>query len=109
MAFNPTPIARPNAIAERQSLPCSSFTQASSAADQHASSGTSVEISAAEKETPDGAVYKSLVAEGVGKVAESLDEFRGRWKYNMLDEHAKRYNLQDQDWRKQKPWYKPSN
>ena len=27
---------------------------------------------------------------------------------NMLDEHAKKYNLQDQDWRKQKPWYKPS-
>jgi len=26
----------------------------------------------------------------------------------MLDEHAKKYNLQDQDWRKQKPWYKPS-
>jgi len=26
----------------------------------------------------------------------------------MLDAHAKKYNLQDQDWRKQKPWYKPS-
>ena len=26
---------------------------------------------------------------------------------NMLDEHAKKYNLQDQDWRKQKPWYEP--
>lgn len=25
----------------------------------------------------------------------------------MLDEHAKRYNLQDQDWRQQKSWYKP--
>ena len=25
----------------------------------------------------------------------------------MLDEHAKKYNLQGQDWRKQKPWYKP--
>jgi ribonuclease Z len=25
----------------------------------------------------------------------------------MLDEHAERYNLQDQDWRKQKPWYRP--
>ncbi len=24
----------------------------------------------------------------------------------MLDDHAKKYNLQDQDWRKQKPWYK---
>jgi ribonuclease Z len=26
----------------------------------------------------------------------------------MLDEYAKKYKLQDQDWRKQKPWYKPS-
>jgi len=25
----------------------------------------------------------------------------------MLDEHAERYNLQDQDWRLQKSWYKP--
>ena len=25
----------------------------------------------------------------------------------MLDAHSKKYNLQDQDWRKQKPWYKP--
>ena len=26
----------------------------------------------------------------------------------MLDEHAKKYNLEKMDWRKQKPWYKPS-
>jgi len=26
----------------------------------------------------------------------------------MLDEYARKFNLQDQDWRKQKPWYKPS-
>lgn len=25
----------------------------------------------------------------------------------MLDKFAEKYNLQDQDWRKQKPWYKP--
>jgi ribonuclease Z len=25
----------------------------------------------------------------------------------MLDEHMKRYDLQKQDWRKQKPWYEP--
>ena len=25
----------------------------------------------------------------------------------MLDAHAEKYNLQDQDWRKQKPRYKP--
>ena len=26
----------------------------------------------------------------------------------MLDAHAKKYKLEDQDWRKHKPWYKPS-
>jgi ribonuclease Z len=26
---------------------------------------------------------------------------------DMLDAHAKKFNLQDQDWRRQKPWYKP--
>ena len=26
----------------------------------------------------------------------------------MLDEHAKKYNLRDQDWRLEKPWYKPA-
>jgi ribonuclease Z len=26
----------------------------------------------------------------------------------MLDEHSKKYNLEKMDWRKQKPWYKPS-
>jgi len=25
----------------------------------------------------------------------------------MLDEHAERYKLQDQVWRKRKPWYEP--
>ncbi len=26
----------------------------------------------------------------------------------MLDEHSKKYNLQEQDWRKQKSWYRPN-
>ena len=25
----------------------------------------------------------------------------------LLDAHAEKYELQDQDWRKQKPWYQP--
>ncbi len=25
----------------------------------------------------------------------------------MLDEHSKNYNLEDHDWRPEKPWYKP--
>ncbi|MBX2856604.1 MAG: alkaline phosphatase D family protein [Rhodobacteraceae bacterium] len=47
---------------------------------------------AAEKEMPNGETWKSLVAEGVEKVAESLDEFRGRWKYNLTDEHVRAFN-----------------
>ena len=26
----------------------------------------------------------------------------------VLDKHAEKYNLQEMDWRKQKPWYKPT-
>lgn len=47
-----------------------------------------------EKKMPNGEVWKSVVAEGVHKVAETLDEFRGRWKYNMLDEHVQSFNGQ---------------
>ncbi|WP_345520476.1 alkaline phosphatase D family protein [Nocardioides conyzicola] len=34
---------------------------------------------------PGGAVWRNVVAEGVGKVAESLDEYRGRHRYTRLD------------------------
>lgn len=34
---------------------------------------------------PDGQVWRNLVAEGVEKVAEELDEFRGRHRYTRLD------------------------
>ncbi len=47
---------------------------------------------AATQEMPDGGTWNSLVAEGVEKVAESLDEYRGRWKYNLLDEHVRDFN-----------------
>lgn len=43
-------------------------------------------------ELPGGGTWNNLVAEGVHKVAETLDEFRGRWKYNMLDEHVRAFN-----------------
>lgn len=46
----------------------------------------------AEKDMPGGGKWKSLVAEGVEKVAETLEEYRGRWKYNMLDEHVRALN-----------------
>ncbi|TMJ42268.1 MAG: alkaline phosphatase, partial [Alphaproteobacteria bacterium] len=35
---------------------------------------------------------KNIVAEGVEKVAETLDEFRGRWKYNLHDENLRAFN-----------------
>jgi len=48
----------------------------------------------AQKDMPDAGSWRNLVAEGVEKVAESLDEFRGRWKYNMLDEHVRAFNAE---------------
>ena len=49
---------------------------------------------AATKEMPNGEVWNNLVAEGVEKVAESLAEFRGRWKYNLLDQNVRDFNAQ---------------
>jgi hypothetical protein len=46
----------------------------------------------AEKEMPNKEIWRSVVAEGVEKVAETLDEYRGRWKYNMLDRHVRAMN-----------------
>ena len=45
----------------------------------------------AEANTANG-VWKNIVAEGVEKVAETLDEFRGRWKYNLHDENLRAFN-----------------
>lgn len=41
----------------------------------------------AEKALPDGGVWRNLVTEEKSKVAETLTEFRGNFKYNLLDEH----------------------
>lgn len=40
---------------------------------------------AAEVIEPDGHVWRNVVTEEVSKVAESLEEFRGRHRYNLLD------------------------
>ena len=37
-------------------------------------------------------LWKNIVAEGVEKVAETLDEFRGRFKYNLLDPNVRAFN-----------------
>jgi alkaline phosphatase D len=46
----------------------------------------------AEAEIASGGVWKNIVAEGVEKVAETLDEYRGRWKYNLHDDNLKAFN-----------------
>jgi alkaline phosphatase D len=41
---------------------------------------------------PNGGVWKNLVTEEKSKVAETLDEYRGNYKYNLLDENLRRFN-----------------
>jgi alkaline phosphatase D len=40
---------------------------------------------------PDGSTWRNVVTEEVSKVAETSDEFRGRYKYNLLDENVRRF------------------
>ncbi|APX32632.1 alkaline phosphatase [Brachybacterium sp. P6-10-X1] len=40
-------------------------------------------------EEPDGAVWRNVVTDEVAKVAETLQEFRGRHRYNLLDENIR--------------------
>lgn len=42
----------------------------------------------------DGRVWTNLVTPEVAKVAETLDEFRGRYRYNLLDEPLRRFNAE---------------
>lgn len=46
------------------------------------------------KQAENGQVWTNLVTPEVGKVAETLDEFRGRYKYNLLDENIRRFNAE---------------
>lgn len=41
-----------------------------------------------------GQVWKNLIAEGVEKVAETQDEFRGRYRYNLRDANIRRFAQQ---------------
>ncbi len=45
----------------------------------------------AEVTAENGRIWKNIVTEEVGKVAESLKEFRGRHRYNMLDDNVRRF------------------
>ncbi|WP_030865398.1 alkaline phosphatase D family protein [Streptomyces sp. NRRL S-37] len=43
---------------------------------------------------PDGGVWRNLTTEEKAKVAETLAEFRGNFRYNLLDENLRRFNAQ---------------
>ncbi|MGH4035040.1 alkaline phosphatase D family protein [Actinomycetota bacterium Odt1-20B] len=43
---------------------------------------------------PDGTVWHNVTTEEKAKVAESLAEFRGAFRYNLLDENLRRFNAQ---------------
>ncbi|WP_121866019.1 alkaline phosphatase D family protein [Glutamicibacter nicotianae] len=44
---------------------------------------------AAEVVEPDGQIWRNLVTEEVSKVAETLDEYRGRHRYNLMDRNVR--------------------
>ncbi|MEO7273773.1 MAG: alkaline phosphatase D family protein [Vicinamibacterales bacterium] len=41
-----------------------------------------------------GQIWTNIVTPQVAKVAETLDEFRGRYRYNLLDENVRRFNAE---------------
>ena len=41
-----------------------------------------------------GRLWTNLVTPEVSKVAETLDEYRGRYRYNLLDENLRRFNAE---------------
>ncbi|SDK20874.1 alkaline phosphatase D family protein [Streptomyces indicus] len=43
---------------------------------------------------PDGRVWRNVMTEEKAKVAETLAEFRGTFRYNLLDENLRRFNAQ---------------
>ncbi len=49
---------------------------------------------AAEAALDDGQIWKNLTSEAKSKVAETLDEFRGAYRYNLLDENLRRFNAE---------------
>jgi alkaline phosphatase D len=48
----------------------------------------------AEVKLPSGALWKNLVIEEKAKVAETLDEFRGNYRYNLMDAHVRAMNAE---------------
>ena len=48
----------------------------------------------AEQEMPDGGIWKNVTTEEKSKNAETLAEFRGNYKYNLMDENVRRFNAE---------------
>ena len=48
----------------------------------------------AEVDLPDGTKWKNLIIDEKAKVAETLAEFRGQYKYNLMDKHVLAFNAQ---------------
>lgn len=46
------------------------------------------------KVLPDGRIWRNVTTEAKSKVAETLDEFRGQYAYNLIDDHYKAFNAQ---------------
>ncbi|MFD7811417.1 alkaline phosphatase D family protein [Streptomyces sp. NPDC059785] len=43
---------------------------------------------------PDGSIWRNITTEEKSKVAETLKEFRGAFRYNLLDDNLRRFNAQ---------------
>lgn len=48
----------------------------------------------AEVKLADGTIWRNVVTEEVSKVAETLNEYRGRYRYNLLDENVRAMNAE---------------
>lgn len=48
----------------------------------------------AEVELPDGTIWKNITIEEKAKVAETLKEFRGNFRYNLMDDNVRRMNAE---------------
>jgi alkaline phosphatase D len=48
----------------------------------------------AEVALPGGATWRNVVIPEKAKVAETLAEFRGNYRYNLMDEHVRRFNAE---------------
>jgi alkaline phosphatase D len=48
----------------------------------------------AEVPLPDGSIWRNVTIPEKAKVAETLQEFRGNYRYNLMDEHFRRFNAE---------------